>query len=164
MTFLSKHTPLRLTKPYRTCCINTTMPQTKSLRTARNFESSCLPSLFPNCFNRPASARSTYSTAFRVVMAPMTRLRANAQHVHGSLALEYYRQRTTIPGTLAISEGTIIAAQAGGWKKTPGIWSDEQISGWSPVRRHLLSRRSRRVMPLFLPTYLSTPFYLRGRS
>ena len=106
----------------------------------------------------------TVDLQHRVVMAPMTRLRANAQHVHGSLALEYYRQRTTVPGTLAISEGTIIAEQAGGWKKTPGIWSDEQISGWSPVRRHLLSRRSRRVKPLFLPTYLSTPFYLPGRS
>ena len=100
----------------------------------------------------------------RVVLAPMTRRRANAQHAHGPLALEYYRQRTTIPGTLAISEGTIIAAQAGGWKNTPGIWSDEQISGWSPVRRHLLSRRSRQVMLLFLLTCFSTLVADRGCS
>ena len=81
----------------------------------------------------------TANLQHRVVLAPMTRLRANAQHVHGSLALEYYRQRTSIPGTLAITEGTIIAPKAGGWRNVPGIWSDEQISGWSQVRRRLLS-------------------------
>ena len=71
----------------------------------------------------------------RVVMAPMARFRADAQHVHGPLALEYYKQRTSVPGTLAITEGTIIAARAGGYRNVPGIWSDEQISGWLKVRR-----------------------------
>lgn len=77
----------------------------------------------------------TANLQHRVVMAPMTRFRADAQHVQGPLALEYYKQRTSVPGTLAITEGTIIAAQAGGYKNVPGIWSDEQISGWSKVRR-----------------------------
>jgi NADPH2 dehydrogenase len=71
----------------------------------------------------------------RVVMAPMARFRADEQHVHGPLALEYYKQRTSVPGTLVITEGTIIAAQAGGYRNVPGIWSNEQISGWSKVRR-----------------------------
>ena len=77
------------------------------------------------------------SLQHRVVLAPMTRVRADAQHVHGPLALEYYKQRTSVPGTLAITEGTYIAAQAGGIQNAPGIWSDEQISGWLPVRRPL---------------------------
>jgi hypothetical protein len=70
----------------------------------------------------------------RVVLAPLTRTRADAQHVPGPLALEYYKQRTSVPGTLAITEATCIALQAGGYKNVPGIWSDEQISGWLPVR------------------------------
>ncbi|KAI0266618.1 NADH:flavin oxidoreductase/NADH oxidase [Russula aff. rugulosa BPL654] len=70
----------------------------------------------------------TANLQHRVVLAPMTRKRANDQHVPGALALEYYKQRTSVPGTLAIAEGTFIAPQAGGYKNIPGIWSDEQIS------------------------------------
>jgi hypothetical protein len=76
----------------------------------------------------------TANLQHRVVLAPMTRTRADDQHVHGSLALEYYKQRTSVPGTLAITEATYIAPQAGGINNVPGIWSDEQISGWLPVR------------------------------
>ncbi|KAI0268399.1 hypothetical protein BGY98DRAFT_1109276 [Russula aff. rugulosa BPL654] len=75
----------------------------------------------------------TANLQHRVVLAPMTRKRANDQHVPGALALEYYKQRTSVPGTLAIAEGTFIAPQAGGYKNIPGIWSDEQISGWLPI-------------------------------
>ncbi|KZT25955.1 FMN-linked oxidoreductase [Neolentinus lepideus HHB14362 ss-1] len=55
----------------------------------------------------------------RIVLAPLTRLRANKAHVHGDLAVEYYKQRSSTPGTLLIAEGTIIAAKAGGWDHTP---------------------------------------------
>jgi NADPH2 dehydrogenase len=76
----------------------------------------------------------TANLQHRVVLAPMTRMRANAGHVHGPLAVEYYKQRTSVPGTLAITEATFIAAQAAGYKNAPGIWNDEQIKGWLPVR------------------------------
>ncbi len=79
----------------------------------------------------------TANLQHRVVLAPMTRYRADAQHVHGSLGVEYYKQRTSVPGTLAITEATFIAPQAGGYKNVPGIWNDEQVSGWSPVRHPL---------------------------
>lgn len=72
----------------------------------------------------------------RVVLAPMTRNRADAQHVHGELALEYYKQRTSTAGTLAITEATFIAARAGGYEYVPGIWNDEQIAAWKKVRTH----------------------------
>lgn len=76
----------------------------------------------------------TANLQHRVVLAPMTRNRADAQHVHGALALEYYKQRTSVPGTLAITEATFIAARAGGYPNVPGIWSDEQIAAWKLVR------------------------------
>ena len=69
----------------------------------------------------------------RVVMAPLTRLRANKDHVHGELAKTYYAQRSSVPGTLIISEATLIAPQAGGYTNVPGIWNDAQIAGWKTV-------------------------------
>ncbi|KAH8993696.1 putative NADPH2 dehydrogenase chain OYE2 [Lactarius akahatsu] len=66
----------------------------------------------------------------RVVMAPLTRFRANKDHVHGELAKTYYAQRSSVPGTLIISEATFIAPQAAGYANAPGIWSDAQIAGW----------------------------------
>jgi NADPH2 dehydrogenase len=76
----------------------------------------------------------TANLQHRVVLAPMTRGRADAQHVPGALIQEYYKQRTSVPGTLAITEATFIAARAGGYTHIPGIWSDEQVAGWKPVR------------------------------
>jgi NADPH2 dehydrogenase len=76
----------------------------------------------------------TANLQHRVVLAPMTRCRADAQHVPGALTREYYKQRTSVPGTLAITEATVIAARAGGYTHVPGIWSDEQVAGWKPVR------------------------------
>ncbi|KAI9459254.1 putative NADPH2 dehydrogenase chain OYE2 [Lactarius psammicola] len=69
----------------------------------------------------------------RIVMAPLTRLRANKDHVHGELAKTYYAQRSSVPGTLIISEGTLIAPQAAGYTNVPGIWNDAQIAGWKTI-------------------------------
>jgi NADPH2 dehydrogenase len=68
--------------------------------------------------------------AHRVVLAPLTRVRANSAHVHSDLAVTYYGQRATTPGTLLISEATLIAPQASGHDRAPGIWSKEQVEAW----------------------------------
>lgn len=70
----------------------------------------------------------------RVVLAPMKRARADERNVLGALALEYYKQRTSVNGTFAVTEGAVIAPQAGGHAYVPGIWNDDQIAGWKPVR------------------------------
>ena len=77
--------------------------------------------------------RLRHALQHRVVLAPLTRMRANDQHVPSPLAPEYYAQRASVPGTLLISEGTFPAAQAGGLNNVPGIWSEEQIAAWKPV-------------------------------
>lgn len=66
----------------------------------------------------------------RVVLAPMTRMRASQDGVPGSLVNEYYTQRASVPGTLLITEATIISAQAVGIPGIPGIYSDEQVAAW----------------------------------
>ncbi|KAF8753501.1 oxidoreductase [Rhizoctonia solani] len=68
--------------------------------------------------------------AHRIVMAPMTRLRATVDGVVTAITAEYYSQRSTIPGTLLISEGTSVAAEAGGFPNLPGFYNDAQVEGW----------------------------------
>ncbi|KAJ7437462.1 hypothetical protein B0H11DRAFT_2294323 [Mycena galericulata] len=69
----------------------------------------------------------------RIIMAPLTRIRADKNHVPLPHVREYYEQRASVPGTLLITEATFIAARAGGYDNVPGIWSDEQIMAWKQV-------------------------------
>ncbi|EJD07844.1 NADH:flavin oxidoreductase/NADH oxidase [Fomitiporia mediterranea MF3/22] len=71
--------------------------------------------------------------AHRIVFAPLTRFRADDAHVPTDIMVEYYTQRASVPGTLLIAEGTVIAARAGGIGNVPGIWSDAQVQGWKKV-------------------------------
>ncbi|MEQ1833190.1 MAG: alkene reductase [Candidatus Eisenbacteria bacterium] len=68
----------------------------------------------------------------RVVMAPMTRSRANnPERAPFDLHAEYYRQRAT--AGLLITEATSVSPQGVGYVATPGIWSDAQEKGWKKV-------------------------------
>ncbi|KAI0744799.1 NADH:flavin oxidoreductase/NADH oxidase [Earliella scabrosa] len=69
----------------------------------------------------------------RVVLAPLTRLRADSAHVPTDMVQEYYVQRARVPGTLLISEATFIAPEAGGMPHAPGIWNFEQIAAWKKI-------------------------------
>ncbi|KZV68720.1 FMN-linked oxidoreductase [Peniophora sp. CONT] len=69
----------------------------------------------------------------RVVLAPLTRFRADDNNAHTDLAVEHYSQRGSTTGTLLITEGTSIAPQAGGYPNMPGIYNDEQIASWKKV-------------------------------
>jgi NADPH2 dehydrogenase len=50
-----------------------------------------------------------------------------------ALSKEYYEQRACVPGTLIISEATIISRSGAGCHNAPGIWSDSQIAAWREV-------------------------------
>jgi N-ethylmaleimide reductase len=67
----------------------------------------------------------------RVMMAPMTRNRADAEGVPGPLNAEYYRQRAT--AGLLITEATQVAPEGRGYPFTPGIYTEEQAAGWRLV-------------------------------
>jgi NADPH2 dehydrogenase len=70
----------------------------------------------------------------RIAMAPLTRLRATENRVPSPMMKEYYSQRASVPGTLIITEGTIISPSAcGGFPNTPGIWSKDQIAAWKTI-------------------------------
>jgi len=69
----------------------------------------------------------------RLVMAPLTRFRADDNHVPLPMVKEYYAQRACVPGTLLITEATIINEPAGGYPNVPQIFSDEQIAAWKEI-------------------------------
>ena len=89
--------------------------------------STTVPALF-----QPIQVGDT-KLSHRVVLAPLTRLRADSAHVPTDMVQEYYVQRARVPGTLLISEATFIAPEAGGMPHAPGIWNFEQIAAWKKV-------------------------------
>src|SRR5271154_2370246 len=74
-----------------------------------------------------------YRLNHRVVMAPLTRMRAErSSFAPRQLNAEYYRQRAT-PGGLIIAEASPVMATGRGNPGTPGIYSEAQIKGWRAV-------------------------------
>jgi N-ethylmaleimide reductase len=68
----------------------------------------------------------------RVLMAPLTRMRAPApEHLPNDLMREYYAQRAS--AGLVISEGTQISPEGQGYADTPGIHSDAQVAAWRGI-------------------------------
>lgn len=69
----------------------------------------------------------------RVVMAPLTRSRANpSTAVPSELMALYYEQRAS-DGGLIIGEATNISRSGTGWFGSPGLYTDEQVAGWRTV-------------------------------
>ncbi|KAK0353498.1 Chanoclavine-I aldehyde reductase fgaOx3 [Friedmanniomyces endolithicus] len=69
----------------------------------------------------------------RLAMAPLTRFRADDDHVQLPFAKDYYTQRACVPGTLIITEATFISPEAGGYANVPGIYNDAQIKAWKEI-------------------------------
>ena len=69
----------------------------------------------------------------RMVMAPMTRSRADFNGVVGKSTVLYYEQR--VSAGLIISEAINISKQATGSPLTPGIYNQTQIDAWKNVTK-----------------------------
>jgi N-ethylmaleimide reductase len=67
----------------------------------------------------------------RVLMAPMTRSRAQRDGVPGPLAPLYYAQRAS--AGLIVTEATQVAPEGQGYILTPGIHTEAQVAGWRRV-------------------------------
>ena len=80
--------------------------------------------------------------AHRMVMAPLTRVRADDNHVHLPIAKEYYGQRASVPGTLIITEATFISPSASGMPNAPGIWNADQVAAWKGVTDAVHAKKS----------------------
>jgi N-ethylmaleimide reductase len=67
----------------------------------------------------------------RIIMAPLTRGRADREAVPSALMARYYSQRAG--AGLITTEATGISREGLGWPNAPGLWSDAQVDGWKLV-------------------------------
>ncbi|HVF94829.1 MAG TPA: alkene reductase [Sphingomonas sp.] len=67
----------------------------------------------------------------RILMAPLTRGRADKDAVPTPIMVDYYAQRAS--AGLIISEATGISREGLGWPFAPGLWTDAQVEAWKPV-------------------------------
>lgn len=105
-------------------------------------------------------AIGTLAVPNRIVMAPLTRARADERHVPGRLQAEYYAQRAD--AGLIVSEATAVHRGGMGWYRAPGIWSDEMVAGWRVVTDAVHAAGGRIYAQLWHMGRLVLPDYLGG--
>jgi N-ethylmaleimide reductase len=97
----------------------------------------------------------------RVVMAPMTRSRAdNAGSVPNDLMVEYYTQRAS--AGLIITEGTYVSRESVGYINVPGIYTPEQVAGWQKVTSAIHQHGGQVYVQLWHVGRMSHPDLLDG--
>src|SRR3984885_14223242 len=89
-----------------------------------------------------------YEFSHRVVLAPLTRMRAEEGAGPGPLMAEYYAQRTSEGGFL-IGEATIAAANGNGYLGAPGLYDDSEIAGWKLVTDAVHAKGGRIFLQLY---------------
>lgn len=89
-----------------------------------------------------------FSLSHRLVLAPLTRMRAGQYDIPGPLMVEYYGQRAS-EGGLLVSEATAISVRGNGYQGAPGIYSDDQIAGWRKIVDAVHAKGARIFMQLF---------------
>jgi N-ethylmaleimide reductase len=98
----------------------------------------------------------------RVVMAPLTRSRADNEckvptnDLHGL----YYEQRAS--AGLIITEGSQVSERAIGYINTPGIHSEEQVEGWKQVTKRVHDEDGKIFIQLWHVGRMSHPYFHNG--
>ena len=91
----------------------------------------------------------------RIVMAPMTRSRANDEGVQPDIVVDYYVQRAT--AGLLITEAVNVSPMAKGYVRTPGIYTAEQIGSWKKVAEGVHSVGGKIYMQIFHTGRIALP-------
>lgn len=91
----------------------------------------------------------------RIVMAPLTRMRAGPEQVPQALNAEYYAQRAS--AGLIIAEASQICPEGMGYPNTPGIHSKAQVAGWKRVTDAVHAAGGRIVLQLWHVGRISHP-------
>lgn len=84
--------------------------------------------------------------ANRLVMAPMTRNRADANHVPTPIMAEYYAQRAAFG--LIVTEGVAPSPNGAGYARIPGLYDAGQVAGWRAVTDAVHARGGRIFMQM----------------
>jgi 2,4-dienoyl-CoA reductase-like NADH-dependent reductase (Old Yellow Enzyme family) len=96
-----------------------------------------------------------FTLANRLVMAPMTRSRAQFDGTPGELAAKYYAQRASVG--LIVTEGTQPSDDGQGYLTTPGIYTDAHVEGWKKTTAAAHSKGGRIFIQLMHAGRMSHP-------
>jgi 2,4-dienoyl-CoA reductase-like NADH-dependent reductase (Old Yellow Enzyme family) len=96
----------------------------------------------------------------RILMAPMTRLRASTDNIPTPLMVDYYTQRAS--AGLIIAEATPVSPAAIGYAGVAGIWSEAQIAAWKLVTASVHARGGHILLQLWHVGRISDPMFLHG--
>lgn len=88
-----------------------------------------------------------YTLSNRILMAPLTRGRANDKGVPQAISADYYSQRAT--AGLIIAEATAISKQGRGWMNSPGIFNQDQVAGWRQIADAVHQKQGRIFVQLW---------------
>jgi N-ethylmaleimide reductase len=91
----------------------------------------------------------------RILMSPMTRSRAGESDVQQDLNVVYYTQRST--AGLIITEGAQVSAEGKGYCRTPGIYTDAQVTGWHKITDSVHAEDGRIFLQLWHVGRISHP-------
>ena len=98
----------------------------------------------------------------RVVMAPLTRMRADpATNAPVPINARYYGQRAS-DGGLIIAEASQVSQQGKGAPTTPGIHTETQIAGWRGITEAIHARGGKVFLQLWHMGRLSHPSHQPG--
>jgi 2,4-dienoyl-CoA reductase-like NADH-dependent reductase (Old Yellow Enzyme family) len=97
----------------------------------------------------------------RIVMAPLTRMRAFEERAPGPLNLEHYVQRAS--AGLILTEATSVTPHGVGYPNTPGLWSELQVQRWTQIVAAVHKAGGRIVSQLWHVGRISDPAYLDGQ-
>ncbi|MEO0769259.1 MAG: alkene reductase [Cyanobacteria bacterium J06649_4] len=100
-----------------------------------------------------------YNLPNRIVMAPMTRLRA-VDSIPTDLMAEYYAQRAS--AGLIITECTMVSPMSQGYMNCPGIYSAAQIAGWKKATEAVHAKGGKIFLQLWHSGRIAHPVLLGG--
>lgn len=83
----------------------------------------------------------------RMLMAPLTRARADAGHMPNALMAEYYGQRAS--AGLVITECTMIAENTSAFVNEPGIYNVAQIEAWKATTQAVHAKGGKVFMQIW---------------
>lgn len=98
----------------------------------------------------------------RIVLAPLTRSRANYQRIPNDLMKKYYSLRSSFG--LIITEATSVELLGVGYPRTPGIWNEEQIHAWRQITDEVHEKGGTIIMQLWHVGRVSDPLYTNGQT
>ncbi|MBN9085012.1 MAG: alkene reductase [Rhizobiales bacterium 62-17] len=96
----------------------------------------------------------------RIVMAPMTRSRADTHGVPQEIVAEYYAQRAS--AGLIVTEAIYVSAMAKGYVRTPGLVTPEQVAAWKKVTQAVHGKGGRIFAQLYHTGRVALPDWLPG--